>query len=96
MDVSPFKQVSAWLPVAMSLVALAVVLGHIALSGAAREADEGAAAHIWQLLIAAQLPIVALFAFRWLPRAPRQALSVLAIQGLAALSALLPVYVLGL
>ena len=96
MNVSPMKQLSAWLPVAMSMVALTVVLGHVALFGAAHEADEGAAAHIWQLLMAAQLPIVSFFAFRWLSRTPRQALSVLAVQALAALSALLPVYVLGL
>src|SRR5947209_20066934 len=51
------RQPSAFLPVAMSLVALAVVLGHVALFGAAHEADEGTAAHIWQLLMAVQVPI---------------------------------------
>jgi hypothetical protein len=35
---------SAFLPIAMSLTALAVVLGHIAMYGVVREADEGAAA----------------------------------------------------
>ena len=96
MNVSPVKQLSGWLPVAMSLVALTVVLGHIALFGTAREADEGAAAHIWQLLMTAQFPVVAFFALKWLPRAPRQALPVLALQVAAALVALAPVYVLGL
>ena len=43
------KHPSAFIPVAMSLVALAIVLGHVAMFGAAREADEGAAAHLWQL-----------------------------------------------
>jgi len=96
MNVPALKRLSAWLPIAMSLVALTVVLGHIALFGATREADEGAAAHVWQLLMAAQVPIVSFFAFRWLPRRPRQALWVIALQALAALSALAPVYVLGL
>ena len=41
-----------WIPIGMSLAALALVLGHIALYGTAREADEGAAAHLWQLLMA--------------------------------------------
>jgi hypothetical protein len=96
MNVSPMKQLSGWLPLAMSLVALTVLLGHIALFGTAREADEGATAHVWQLLMAGQFPVVAFFAIKWLPRAPRQALPVLALQVAAALVALAPVYVLGL
>ena len=71
MNISTIKQPSAWLPVAMSCAALATVLVHIALFGAAREADEGTAAHIWQLLMAAQIPIMAFFAIKWLPQAPR-------------------------
>jgi hypothetical protein len=90
------KQPSAYLPVAMSLTALAIVLTHVALFGAAREADEGTAAHLWQLLMAAQLPIIAFFAIRWLPQAPRRALPVLALQVVAVLLALSPVFVLGL
>ena len=94
--ISPFKHLSGWLPVAMSLAALTVVLGHIALFGVVRETDEGATAHIWQLLMAAQIPVVAYFALKWLPRAPKQALPVLALQIAAALMALAPVYFLGL
>jgi hypothetical protein len=86
------KKPSALLPLAMSLTALALVLGHIAIFGAAREADEGAAAHLWQLLMAGQVPIVAFFAITWLPQAPRQALLVLALQVCAMLAALAPVY----
>ncbi len=63
------KRPSAFLPVAMSLAALATVLGHVAMFGAAREADEGAAAHTFQLLLIAQVPIVAFFAIKWLRRA---------------------------
>lgn len=65
------KRPSAFVPVAMSFAALAIVLVHIIMSGAAREADEGTAAHLWQLLMAAQIPIVAFFAIRWLPQRPR-------------------------
>jgi hypothetical protein len=90
------KKPSAFLPVAMSIAALAVVLGHVALFGAVREADEGTAAHIWQILMAAQVPIVAFFAIRWLPRTPRQALQILALQVGAALAALAPVFLLNL
>ena len=90
------KQPSAFLPVAMSLAALATVIVHVAIYGAAREPDEGTAAHIWQLLMGVQVPIVAYFAIKWLPQAPRQALYVLALQFGAVLAALAPVFILGL
>jgi len=96
MNISIVKKPSAWVPLAMSFAALATVLFHIAMFGPAREADEGAAAHIWQILMAAQLPIIAFFAIRWLPRTPRQALLVLALQAGAALVALAPVFFLNL
>ena len=92
MNLSTIKQPSAFIPVVMSLAALAIVLGHIAMFGAAREADEGTAAHLWQLLMAGQVPVVAFFALKWLPRTPRQALPILALQAVAGLAALAPVY----
>jgi hypothetical protein len=64
------KKPSAVLPIAMSLTALTVVLCHLAVYGVAREADEGAAAHIWQLLMGGQIPVLAFFAIKCLPRAP--------------------------
>ena len=76
----------------MSAAALTLVVTHIAIYGAAREPDEGGAAHIWQLLMAGQVPIVAYFAFRWVPKLPRQALTVLAVQIFAILAACAPVY----
>jgi hypothetical protein len=85
MDLASIKRPSAFLPIVMSLTALAIVLGDIALYGIVRQADEGSAAHLFQLLIAGQIPIVAFFAVKWLPRAPRQALQVLALQAGAAL-----------
>ena len=94
MSGSLLKRPSAFVPVAMSLAALAIVLVHIIMSGTAREPDEGMAAHLWQLLMAAQIPIVAFFAIRWLPQSPRSALPVLALQVVAALAALAPVYLL--
>lgn len=90
------RQPSAFVPMAMSLTALAVVLGSIIMFGVVHEADEGAVAHIWQLLMAGQLPILAYFVIRWLPRVPRQTLYVFALQIGVALAALAPVYLLGL
>ena len=89
------RRPSAFLPVAMSLAALATVLVYVVRFGVARQPDEGTAAHIWQLLMAAQVPIVAFFAVRWLPRAPKPALRVLALQFVAVLAALAPVFLLG-
>ncbi|MGH2435950.1 MAG: hypothetical protein ACRDFA_03035 [bacterium] len=95
MNVSPTRQPSAFIPIAMSIAALITVLYHAAMFGIAPQADEGAAAHIWQLLMAGQVPVVAFYAIKWLPRAPRTALQVLALQVGAALAALAPVYWLG-
>ncbi len=90
------KKPSAFLPVSMSFAALGIVLGHIAIYGPAREADEGAAAHLWQILMAAQLPLLTYFAIRWLPCNPKQALQVMGLQAVAAVAALAPVFILNL
>jgi hypothetical protein len=83
---------SALVPIAMSMAALALVLGHIAFYGHAREADEGATAHLWQLLMGAQFPVLCFFAIKWLPRAVKPALGVLALQAGAVLAAMAPVF----
>jgi hypothetical protein len=89
---SLIKKPSAFLPVVMSILALSLVIGHIALVGTARQEDEGTAAHLWQLLMGLQLPIIAFFAFRWLPERPKQASLVLALQFVAAVAAAAPVF----
>ena len=93
---STIRQPSAFLPVAMSLVAFALVLGYVALFGVVHETDEGTAAHIWQILMAAQVPIVAFFAIKYVPQKPKQALLILALQIVAALAACAPVFFLKL
>ena len=90
------REPSAFVPLAMSFAALATVLLHLARFGVTHEADEGAAAHIWQLLMAAQIPVIAFFAIKWLPQAPKEALAVLALQLGAVLAALAPVFLLEL
>ena len=92
MNVSLIKQPSALLPMGMSLAALTLALGHVAVFGVVHEADEGTAAHLWQLLMAGQVPAVGYFALKWLPRAPGKALRVLALQFVAALAACGPEY----
>jgi len=95
------KHPSAYLPVAMSIIAIALVVGALVsdwhnTGGIVRQEDEGAIAHIWQLLMAGQLPIMAFFAIKWLPRTRSLSLPVLGLQVGAALGALAPVYFLGL
>jgi hypothetical protein len=80
----------------MSLAAFGVVITFLAMFGVVHEPDEGTAAHLWQLLMAGQLPIIAFFAIKWLPQAPRQALLVLALQLIAGLAAAAPVFLLQL
>jgi hypothetical protein len=87
---------SAFVPVMMSLFALIVVAGYVAIYGTARQTDEGAAAHIWQLLVCAQVPVVAFFVVKWLPKAPRAGFCVLAMQLVALLIAATPVFILHL
>jgi glucan phosphoethanolaminetransferase (alkaline phosphatase superfamily) len=90
------KKASAFVPLLLSAAALALVGVVITVFGVVREPDEGTAAHLWQLLMAAQVPFIAVFAVTWLPRAPRPAFIVLALQAAAAIAAMLPVCLLGL
>jgi hypothetical protein len=87
---------TGFLPVAMSVGALGMIVWYVAVHGVAQQADEGAQAHLWQLLVAGQVPLMAYFAFRWLPAATRPALAVLALQAAAiVLLAVAPLWALG-
>ena len=80
---SLLRQPSAWMPLVMSLVALTMILSYVAMFGIVHHEDEGAPAHIFQLIMLAQLPLAAYFAFKWLPKRPKQTLFVLALQAVA-------------
>jgi len=90
------RRPSAWLPILLSLLAVGDLVLFLAIHGVVRgpQHDEGAAARLWQFLMAGQLPIVGWFAVRWLPTAPRPALVVLGLQLAAALASALPVFLL--
>jgi len=89
------KRPGGWIPIAMSLVALALVLGHLAVYGKDPQPDEGTAAHLFQLLMVGQLPVIVFFALRWLPRFPKDAIRVLSLQIVAGIAAFVPVAALG-
>jgi hypothetical protein len=86
---------SAFLPLAMSAAALLTIAVHLVRFGTAPQADEGTAAHIWQLLMLLQIPAAGFFAVKWLPKAPKQAVMVLALQIIAMATAVAPVALLG-
>lgn len=93
-DLTLLRRPSGFIPMAMSLVALGLIVGQITSHGVGRQPDEGAAAHLWQLLMAGQIPVIAFFAICWLPRVPRQALAVLGLQVVAGMAAAAPVFIL--
>jgi hypothetical protein len=78
----------------MSLAGVSLVLAHAALVGVVHEADEGTPAHLWQFLMAGQVPLVLYFALVWLPRFPAPALRVVALQAGAALASFASVFFL--
>ena len=88
---------TALVPIVMSVAALVILFLALAFGiGVSGDGDEGAAARLWQLLMVGQLPIVAFFAISWVPRAPRLAIAVMAVQLAIALSSVLPVFLLQL
>lgn len=91
-----FRAPAAFIPLLMSLAALAVVTIQVLLFGTAREADEGTSAHLFQLLMGGQVPVVAYFAITSRRRGPDGVFLVIGAQLLAAAAALGPVAVLGL
>lgn len=82
----------AFIPIVCSLAALAITAMAIATNGVVHEADEGTAAHLFQLFMAASFIMSGAFVIRWLVRAPWQTLRILALQIVAALAALAPVF----
>jgi hypothetical protein len=86
----------------MSLAALSLLLGYVAVHGTTEEtyvvvngvrrADEGTAAHLFQLLMGGQLLVIAWFAVRWLPTRTREAIAVLCLQFVAGASAFATLY----
>jgi len=90
------RQPTGYLPLVMSLGALAMIVWFVAMHGVVHQPDEGAQAHLWQLLVAGQVPLIGYFAVRWLPTATRPAIIVLALQAAAVmLLALAPLWALG-
>lgn len=102
---TPFRATSAWVPVALAGGAIALLGGYlltgphlpnVVVENGVRRDDEGAVAHLWQLLMLLQVPCVLFFAAWWLPKDPKRALAMLGLQGFAFVAAALPVWLLEL
>src|SRR5437868_2669299 len=89
---SPLKHPSAWLPLALSLASVGLIVLHLARYGVTHDTDEGTSAHLFQIFMVLQVPTVGFFALTWLPRAPGPALRVLALQGLGIAAAFASLY----
>ena len=96
MDTNPslLRKPGALIPLSMALIALAMPFVYVALFGNVYHEDEGTAAHLFQLLMVAQVPFIAFFAIKWLPRAPKHAFMTLVLQGAVMLAALASVFLL--
>jgi hypothetical protein len=94
MNIPLLKHPSAFLPLGMSIIALLMVITHAVIFGIVSEPDEGTLAHLFQLLIIIQAPIILFFAIKWLEKAPKQTVQILLLQTSAALAAIFSVYFL--
>jgi hypothetical protein len=87
-----FRKPLAFIPIVFSLSALAMTTMVLTVNGVVHEADEGADAHLFQVLMVASFITSAAFVIRWFVRDPWQTLRILAIQIVVALAALAPVF----
>jgi hypothetical protein len=87
------KRPSAYLPLMISAGFLAVFFVSFVQGTLVRQPDEGAIAHLFQLLMPTQVLIIIFFAISWLPKNRNAALQVLGLQLSAALAVLAVVFV---
>lgn len=87
------RRPSAFLPLVISGAFLVAFLIGLAEGRLVRQPDEDTGAHLFQILMPAQLLIIAFFGISWFPKRPAQTVQVLALQISAALAVLAIVYV---
>jgi hypothetical protein len=85
------NHIAGLVPVACSLAAFALVVFALVAGWQTHQADEGAAAHLFQLLMVAQLPFIAAFILTADWRRMATPAGMLALQGAAIVLALSPV-----
>jgi hypothetical protein len=88
------NRISAWVPVLCSALAFAIVMANI-IARVTPQPDENTSAHLWQLLMAGQLPFVAGFVSTSDWRHWQRPAALLAIQFSAIVAAAVPVWIAG-
>jgi hypothetical protein len=88
------KRPTGFLPIALSSFVLALIVTRLIRFGPAPQPDEGTEAHLFQILMPAQVPLMALFAISWLEQRPKAAMRVIALQIGAALVVFASVFAL--
>jgi len=76
----------------MSLAMLTYLISYLAIFGIVYHEDEGTPAHLFQIWMFLEFLMIVFFAFKWLPREPKQALKILALQIIVALATMAPVF----
>lgn len=95
------RKPSAYIPLIMSTLALALLLGFVVAGFAIghppeRTKDEGVGAHLFQLLIGCQVFPIGWMVVRWGPAAPLATFGVLTLHVAAVALAFVPVWWMGL
>jgi hypothetical protein len=87
---------SAWVPLLMSGVAFGLLVTYVLFLGVNRSptGDEGAAARIFQLLLAGQIPVIIYFAFKNFRKNFNETALVLFLQVLAGVLAIVSIFLL--
>ena len=88
------NRISAWVPLICSALAFTIVMANI-LARVPPQPDENTSAHLWQLLMAGQLPFVAVFAATSDWRHWQRPAGLLALQLVAIAAAAVPVWIAG-
>ncbi len=85
------NRISGIVPIALSLMAFAVVILAVLTGWGKGDADEGAGAHIFQLLVVAQVPFILVFSATADWKKARRVSGLLALQGAGLVLAFAPV-----
>ncbi len=91
MDRQKINRTSGIVPIVLSIMAFAVVIVAVLTGWGKGDADEGAAAHIFQLLIVAQAPVILVFVATADWRKVGRVAGLIALQGAGLILAFAPV-----
>lgn len=90
------KKPLTWIPPAISFLNTLFLLFYVAFFGNSHHEDEGIPAHIFQLLVFAQIFLAIVFLIKWFSKKPKEAITIFILQIFAALIPFSVVYLLEL